>query len=115
MTGHQGNYSNDHLWWDNVETLTGSLKRTNASTVTFTSNYSFRGDMSRNAQTYLSLVVSDVEQLWSIPASEVGDNELMETDELTDSDGVVWVIDQVTLITLGTSKLFWLAATHKKR
>lgn len=115
MVGHQGDYSTDYQWWDNVESLSGSMPRAGAVTQTFSTTYAFRGDISGDAPSYLGAELQENSQVWSIPAASVGTYELLRGDTLTDSSSVVWVVDQATLVTLGTSKLFWLATTHRKQ
>lgn len=114
MAGYQGDYSTDYQWWDNVETVTGSIKLAGGSTQAFTANYAFRGDIARSDQDH-GIVIHGNEQIWCVPSAEVGNYELKEEDTLTDSASVVWVVRRAVLIYLGSSKLYWQVTTEKRR
>ena len=109
----QLDYSRDWRWWDNTESVTATLTRA-AGTTTVTITDAFRGDVEGKASNYPELIVSDKSVIWSIPYELLGSaNRIEEADEITAGDGV-WIVDSATLVTIGTSKYYWLVVTHKK-
>jgi len=111
----QIDYSLDWQWWDNTESLTVELFRSAGASSEVSVSAAFRGDIERKAVEFFGLEVVQNSQVWSVPASLLGSDELLQGDTLTDGDGVVWTVEAATLNTIGTSKLFWSAVTNKQR
>lgn len=114
MPSAQIDYSDDWQWWDNTEPVTVSLAR-QSGTTTVAITAAFRGDISRNAADALGVELVANSQIWSIPAALMGSNELCQGDTITDEAGIVWNVEAAVLVTLGTSKLYWTAATNKRK
>jgi len=120
---YQGDYSNDWQWWDNTEPVTITVKRPNAAnpvpagatTTQISIDNAFRGDIDRKATDYSDVRIAEADQIWSVPTALVGSYKLHEGDLLTDADGVVWVVDVATEVTIGTSSLYWTLATSERR
>ena len=114
-TTYQGDYSTDWRFWDNTESVTVTTLRAGATTTSIAIGDAFRGDIERKAARLLDVDIVENDQIWTIPASLMGVNELRQADTITDGDVVVWIVLEATLVTLGTSKLYWLATSQKKR
>lgn len=113
-TTAQIDYSRDWRYWDNTESVDVTMERAGGVSRTVPISDAFRGDVEGKISNYPELIVSDKTVIWSVPYELLcPSNTLQEVNEIEACDGI-WIVDQATLITIGSSKYYWLATSHKK-
>lgn len=121
----QVDYSDDYQHWDNTEPVTVTIKRANPVTpgspvtTAIPVALAIRDDLERKLFPLVEVRSSEDACMWSVPCAllvvSATQHELQLDDRVTDADSVVWIVVDLKLIRVGTSKLHWIAACVKQR
>ncbi len=115
-TTPQIDYSLDWRFWSNTESVTVNTTAAGGSAGTpIVVSDAFRGDIDRDSNAWMDLLITAETQFWSVPASLMGSTQFREGSVIVDASSVSWLVTGAKLVSVGNSALYWLVATVRKR